>query len=307
MDRLEAMSILVAVVEGGSFTAASRRLDMPLPSVSRKLAELEAHLNARLLTRSTRRLTLTDAGASYVEACRRILEEVGDAERAASGEYAAPKGELVITAPVVFGRLHVVPVVIAFLATYPEINVRMVLSDGNAHLLDEHIDVAVRIGSLPDSSMVATQVGLVRLVVCGSPDYFAHHGVPKTPGDLTQLSCVTFDVLGSAASWVFPAKAEGRERAVPIRSRFSVNTAEAALDVAMAGVGVTRVLSYQAAKGVEEGKLRVVLDHFEPAPTPVSLIHGAKGQLPLKMRSFLDFAAPRLRARLAGRGLSPAL
>jgi DNA-binding transcriptional LysR family regulator len=304
MDRFEAMSILVAVVEGGSFTAASRCLGVPLPTVSRKLSELEAHLNSRLLTRSTRRLALTEAGASYVAACKRILEEVTDAERAASGEHGSPKGELIITAPLVFGRLHVVPVINAFLSAYPDINVRMVLSDRNAHLLDDHIDLAIRIGFLPDSSMVAVPVGHVHLVVCGSPDYFARHGVPKKPSDLTRFSCVTFDVLGSATSWDFATKTDARDRVVPIRSRFSVNTAEAALDAAMAGVGVTRVLSYQAATGIEEGRLQVVLDSFPSTSMPVSFVYCGQRQVPLKMRSFLDFTVPRLRACLADRVLS---
>lgn len=299
MDRLEAMTILLAVVETGSFTAAGRHLAIPLPTVSRKLGELESHLGTRLLNRSTRRLALTETGMAYVAACKRILQEVGDAERKAAGEYVAPKGELFITAPVVFGRLHVVPVVGEFLRTYPDIDVRMVLSDRNAHLLDEHIDVAVRIGALPDSAMIALQVGAVGQVICGSPGYFAEHGIPVTPLDLAKLSCVTFDVLSSTVSWSFAAAGQGEgEHVVPIRSRLSVNTAEAALDAAIAGVGVTRVLSYQAAQPVEEGKLDVVLRAFEPAPIPVSLIHANQGPLPLKLRTFLDFAAPRLRSRL---------
>lgn len=299
MDRLEAMSILVAVVEAGSFTGASRRLKIPLPTVSRKLAELEEHIGTRLLTRSTRRLTLTDAGATYVAACKRILDEIGEAERAAIGEHLAPKGELVITAPIVFGRLHVVPVVSEFLETYPDINIRMALSDRNVHLLEDHIDVAVRIGTLPDSSMVATWVGTVRQVVCGSPDYFASHGVPQKPADLAEMPCVTFDVLGSPMTWTFSDRTKGRTLSVAVRSRLSVNTAEAALAAATAGVGVTRVLSYQAASAVQEGSLRTVLEAFEPEPLPVYLLHGTQGALPLKMRSFLDFAAPRLRGRLA--------
>ena len=159
MDRFEAMNILVSVVETGSFTAAGKRLGVPLPTVSRKLAELEGHLGTRLLARSTRRLDLTDAGAEYVASCRRILEEISDAERKASGEYITPKGELVLTAPVVFGRLHVVPVIAAFLASYPDIDVRLVQSDRNVQLLDDHIDLAVRIGALRDSSMIVVQVG----------------------------------------------------------------------------------------------------------------------------------------------------
>jgi DNA-binding transcriptional LysR family regulator len=301
MDRLEAMSILVAVVEAGSFTGASQSLKIPLPTVSRKLAELEEHIGTRLLTRSTRRLTLTDAGVTYVAACKRILDEIGEAERAAAGEHLVPKGELVITAPIVFGRLHVVPVVGEFLRTYPDINIRMLLSDRNVHLLEDHIDVALRIGTLPDSSMVATRVGTVRQVVCGSPDYFARNGIPQKPVDLVGMACVTFDVLGSPTTWAFTGGAKGRNHTVAVRSRLSVNTAEAALAAATVGVGVTRVLSYQAANAVHEGLLRIVLEAFEPEPLPVYLLHGTQGPLPLKMRSFLDFAVPRLRGRLAAR------
>ncbi len=292
MDRLEAMSILVSVVETGSFTAAGKRLGVPLPTVSRKLAELESHLGTRLLMRSTRRLDLTEAGKDYVEACRRILEEIGDAERKAAGEHVSPKGELVLTAPIVFGRLHIVPVIAAFLGIYPDIDVRLTLSDRNAHLLDEHIDLAVRIGVLHDSSMIATRVGSVRWVVCGSPNYFAAHGIPKKPSDLSTLSCVTFDIMGPTAGWSFNG-GKG-SRTVPVRSRFSVNTAEAALDAAIAGAGITRVLSYQAAKAIQEGLLQVVLEPFEPEPLPVSLLHPAQPLMPQKIRSFIDFAVPLL-------------
>jgi DNA-binding transcriptional LysR family regulator len=298
MDRLEAMSILVAVVEAGSLTGAARRLGLPLPSVSRKLAELEAHLGGtRLLARSTRRLALTDAGADYVVACKRVLEDVDAAERKASGEYASPKGDLVMTAPIVFGRLHVLPVVGAFLAAYPDIDAKLLLTDRNAQLLDDHIDVAVRIGALPDSADIAVRIGTVRWVVCASPEYLATHGKPKTPADLAKRDRVTFDVAGSGASWVFAGKAEDRDASV--RSRLSVNTAEAALDAALQGVGLTRVLSYQAASLIAQGKLQTVLEAFEPEPIPVSLIHLAPQALPLKTRAFIDFAAPRLKARLA--------
>jgi DNA-binding transcriptional LysR family regulator len=254
---------------------------------------LESHLGTRLSNRSTRRLALTDAGSAYVSACKRILEDIGEAERKAAGEYAAPKGELVISAPIVFGRLHVVPIVSEFLSKYPDIDVRMLLSDRNAHLLDDDIDLAVRIGRLHDSSMVATQVGTVRHIVCGSPSYFAANGVPKTPRDLQKLSFITFDVLNPGTSWSFGGK---RGEVMPIRSRLSVNTAEAAIDAGVAGVGVTRVLSYQAARAIEDGKLQVVLGAFEPAPVPVSVIAN-QGLLPLKIRSFLDFAVPLLRTR----------
>jgi DNA-binding transcriptional LysR family regulator len=299
MDRLEAMSILAAAVDTGSFSAASRKLGVPLPTVSRKVAELEKHLKAKLLVRSTRRLALTDAGASYLAASKRILEQVDDAEAAVAGEYSVPRGELTIAAPIVFGRLHVLPVVCDFLARYPDIDVRMALADGNVSLIDDHIDLAVRIGALPDSSMMATRVGAVRRVVCGSPGFFAAHGTPKEPEDLAGLPCVTFASTAASTSWTF-ARGRSRARPVQVRTRLAVNTAEAALDAAIKGIGLTRVLSYQAARAVREGKLRIVLQKFEPAPMPVSLLHGGQDLVALKIRSFLDFAAPRLRKALSG-------
>src|SRR5918996_1410900 len=184
MDRLEAMSILLAVVEAGSLSAAARRRGIPLATVSRKVSDLETHLRTRLLNRSSRRITLTDAGRSYVAACKRLLEEVEEAERSASGEYSAPKGDLTITVPIVFGRLHVLPIVVEFLAAYPEIDARIMLADRVANLLEDRIDLAVRIGELPDSSLVATRVGSIRRIVCGSPAYFAKRGMPSAPGDL---------------------------------------------------------------------------------------------------------------------------
>jgi DNA-binding transcriptional LysR family regulator len=298
MDRLEAMSLLVSVAEAGSLSAASRRLGVPLPTVSRKISDLEAHLRTRLLTRSTRRLALTDAGAAYVAAAKRILDEISEAERAASGEHAALRGDLVITAPMAFGRLHVLPVIAEFLAQWPEIDVRLVLSDRNLHLIDDHVDIAVRIGSLADSALVSTRVGAVRSVVCGSPAYFAGHGVPERPEDLSALTAVTFNPFSSSHNWAFPDPKSKRDLHVQMRSRLAVNTAEAAIDGAAAGLGVTRVFSYQAAQAVLDGRLEVVLAEYEPAPLPVSLIHGHQGLTPLKVRMLLDFAAPRLRARL---------
>jgi DNA-binding transcriptional LysR family regulator len=299
MDRLEAMSILVATVDRGSLSGAGRQLGMPLPTVSRKLAELEARLGARLLVRSTRKLTLTDAGEAYLVACRRILDEVAAAERAAAGEYQAPRGELTVAAPVVFGRLHVLPVVSEFLAQYPEIRVRMALSDRYADLIDEQIDVAVRIGELRDSSLVARRVGAVRQVVCGSPAFLAAHGEPRIPEDLESLPCVVFDSAGWQGAWRFEPPGAASRR-VAIQPRLVVSGAEAALDAAIAGVGMTRVLSYQAAGPVADGRLKVVLADFEGPPAPVSLAHPGLDRLPLKTRAFLDLAAQRLRARLAG-------
>lgn len=295
-DRLDAMTILVAVIEAGSFSAASRRLDIPLATVSRKVVELESHLKTRLILRSTRRLSLTEAGQSYVTACRRILEEVREAERAVSGEYVAPKGELVITAPIVFGRLHVLPVIAEFLKLYPDIDVRLVLSDRTVHLLDDHVDMAVRIGELPDSELVAIRLGAIRRVVCASPAYFAERGTPMSPGDLVAHDCVSFDVLTSVNSWSFAKGKSGIS--VPIHSRLIVNTAEAAIDASIAGVGITRVLYYQIANAIRFGMLDIVLEAFEPPPWPVHLVHAGQGRLPLKLRVFLDFAGQRIKARI---------
>jgi DNA-binding transcriptional LysR family regulator len=297
MDRLESMSTLIAAVDAGSLSAASRKLGMPLATVSRKVSELEAYLGTRLVNRTSRRLTLTDAGRSYVAACQRILEDIGEAERAAAGEYVAPRGSLIITAPIVFGRLHVLPVAIEFLKTYPDIGVRVALADRVVNLHEEDIDLAVRIGELPDSSLVATRVGSIRRVVCGSPAYFAQRGTPRSPDELSIHDCITFDGLTSPDAWKF---AVGRSAvSVAIHSRLIVNTAEAAIDAAVAAVGVTRVLSYQVASALRAGTLVLALRKFEPAPWPVSLVHPGQGLLPLKLRAFLDFAAPRLRARLA--------
>jgi DNA-binding transcriptional LysR family regulator len=293
MDRFEAMSLLLAVTDAGSLSAASRRLGVPLATVSRKISALEAHLGARLLIRSSRNLALTEAGAAYVAACRRILEELGEAERAASGEYRQPKGHLVITAPIVFGRLHVLPVVADFLKTYPEIAIRLTLADRVVNLMEEHIDVAVRIGALPDSALVATKVGAIRRIVCASPDYLASRGTPEIPADLAAHDCIAFEGLTSPVEWRF--RKGKAEMTIPVHSRLVVNTAEAAVDAAIAGLGVTRVLSYQATVARRAGDLAVILERFEPEPSPVSLVHGGQGPLPLKTRAFIDFAVPRLR------------
>jgi DNA-binding transcriptional LysR family regulator len=296
MDRLESMKVLVAAVETGSLSAAGRKLGMPLATVSRKVSELEAHLNARLLNRSTRRLVLTDAGRDYVAACKRILEDLGDAERAAAGEYSTPRGDLIITAPIVFGRLHLVPVAVDFLRAYPEVDVRLAPGDRVVNLLEDQVDLAVRIGELPDSSLIATRIGVIRQVVCASPSYFAEHGVPGTPGELHTHQCITFAALMSAALWAFHVN--GVQHSIPVHSRLVVNTAEAAIDAAVHGAGVTRVLSYQIEQARRAGLLQVVLEDFEPAPVPVSLVFTGQSRLPQKVRAFLDFAAPRLRERI---------
>lgn len=296
-DRLESMSILVAVVESGSFSGAARKLKMPLATVSRKVSDLESHLKSRLLHRSTRQLSLTESGQAYVAACRRILEDVSEAERTASGEYAAPKGELVITAPLLFGRQFVIPVIADFLKTYPDIDVRCVLTDRTLPLLEEHVDLALRIGELPDSSLVASRLGTVRRVVCASPSYFAEKGTPTNPRELVDHACITLEQLASRQVWTFYLGKS--EMAVPVRSRLAVSTADAAIDAAITGVGITRVVSYQIANALREGALQIALKPFEPAPWPVSLVHTGQGILPLKLRAFLDFAGPRLKQSLA--------
>jgi DNA-binding transcriptional LysR family regulator len=300
-DRFESMSILVAVIEAGSFSAAALQLKMPLATVSRKVSALEAHLKTRLLNRTTRQLFLTEAGESYVAACRRILEDVGEAERTVAGEYAAPRGELVITAPITFGRLHVLPVVTEFLKTYPDIDIRMLLTDHVVSLLDEHVDVAVRIAELPDSSLIATRVGHMRTVVCASPAYFAERGKPTNPLDLAAHACITYEQMAHRQVWNFVS---GKSEIVaPVRSRLAVSTAEAAVDAAVASIGITRVNSYQMASALRAGKLEIVLADFEPMPRPISLVHTGKGILPLKLRAFLDFAAPRLKAQVGEAGI----
>jgi DNA-binding transcriptional LysR family regulator len=301
MNRFDAMSILVAVVDAGSFSAAARRLDIPLATVSRKVTELEKHLQSRLLTRSSRKLALTDAGRQYVAACRRILEEVSEAERAAAGEYTTPRGELVVTAPIVFGRMHLLPVAVEFLKSYPQIDVRIVLTDRTANLLDEDVDLGVRIGVLPDSSLMMSRLGSIRRVACASPQYLAARGIPRTPDQLRQHDCISFESVSSSQSWTFAAgKSETR---VPVRSRLVVNTAEAAIDAAIAGLGITHVLSYQIAQAKRAGSLVAVLQQFAPPPWPVNFVYPGARPLPLKLRAFLDFAAPKLKARLAEAGL----
>ncbi len=296
MDRLDAMATLIAAVDGGSLSAASRALGMPLATVSRKVSDLEAHLRTQLVVRTSRKLSLTEAGRAYVAASRRILDEIDDAERAASGEYRAPRGHLVITAPIMFGRLHVEPVVLDFLAAYPDITARLILADHVVNLVDDHVDAAIRVGRLADSSMVATRLGAVTWVACASPHYLEAHGMPQTPASLDDHHCIMFEGLYSTNLWNF---GRGEQAvAVPVRPRFAVNTADAAIAAAIASAGITRVLSYQVHAAVAERRLQIILRDFDPEPLPVHLVHAGQPLLPLKLRAFLDFAAPRLKASL---------
>jgi DNA-binding transcriptional LysR family regulator len=294
MDRIEAMTLLLAVVEAGSFSAAGRQLGIPLATVSRKISDLEIHLKTQLLVRSAKKLDLTDAGRAYIVACKRILEDIAETERATTGEYSAPKGNLVIAAPIVFGRFHVLPIVGDFLKAHPEISVELLLSDRPVHLLEEHIDLAIRIGDLADSSLIGVRVGDVGPVICAAPDYLAAHGTPATPEALETHQCISFERLMTANGWMFSDVTKAK---VPVKPRLRVTTAEAAVDAAIAGLGITQVMSYQVEDAVKSGKLAIILSSFQPRPWPITLIYSKQRAMPQKLRLFLDFAKPRLKVK----------
>lgn len=296
MDRFEAMRTLVAAVDGGSLSAASRSLGVPLPTVSRRVSELEALLGSQLVVRTSCNLQLTEAGTAYVASARRVLEELSEAERAASGEYRAPRGELLVTAPIMFGTLNVAPIVHGFLAAYPEVTVRLILSDWVIDLVESHIDVALRIGHLPDSALMVRRVGEIRWMVCASPDYLTRRGVPRTPADLSEHNCIALEEPQRNREWPFSG-VNGIEQ-ISIGARFSVNTADGVIAGAHAGLGIARVMSYQAAASVRDGTLLPILTEWAPPPIPVRLVYAAHRQQPLKLRAFLDFAAPRLQESL---------
>lgn len=295
-DRLKTMAILVTVADKGSISSGAKALGMPVATVSRRISELETDLNTELVLRSPRGLTLTDTGVAYVAACRRILDDVAEIERGASGEFSAPRGTLTLTAPIVFGRMHVLPVVTEFLQRYPDINVRLQLIDRPVSLSEEHIDMAVRIGPLPDSSLIARNVGEVRRILCASRSYLDTHGRPKAPRDLEGASCIVFDQFLADQAWSF--EAQGKTQRIAVNARLHVNTAEAALDAAEAGLGITRVLSYQAAPGIEAGRLEAILQPWEPEPLPVQFVYEQRALVPQKLRVFIDFAAPRIATSL---------
>ena len=295
MDRFDAIRTLIAAVDGGSLSAASRALGMPLPTVSRKVSELEAHLGTQMVVRTSRKLQLTHAGQAFVQSTRRILDELEEAERAASGEYQSPQGELLVTAPIMFGNVHILPVVLDFLGAYPDVNVRLVLADTVVDLIDNHVDVAARLGRLPDSGLVALRVGAVSWITCASPDYLSRHGTPETPAALADHECLAFEGLQTSRSWTFTSGGD----AIAIRPRLGVNTAEALIEAAGAGLGVARMTSYQAAAALRDGRLVRLLRAYEPEVIPVHLVHTGPPLLPLKLRAFLDFASPRVRAALA--------
>jgi DNA-binding transcriptional LysR family regulator len=296
MDRLESMSVIVAIAEAGSLSSASRKLKTPIATVSRRLSELERHLNAQLFQRSSRRMTLTNAGRSYIEACKRILEQVEDAEREVSGEYRTPTGDLAVTAPWGLGHMHLLPIAVEFLDAYPDIALRLVLTDRVVDTVQENIDVSIRIGNLPDSSKIAARVGSVRVVACASPGYIAAHGRPEKPGDLRDHSCITIDDTAAPRTWTFAAGK--RQIVAPIRSNLTVNDSEAAVEAAIRGAGIARVMSYKMEAARRAGALVVLLEEFEQPPWPLHIIYAERKPMPLKLRAFLNWVTPRLKARL---------
>jgi DNA-binding transcriptional LysR family regulator len=297
MDQLNAMRVFVAVADAGGLSAAGRRLVMPLTTVSRQLKALEEALDARLVTRTTRRLALTEPGRAYLETCRRVLSDLDAAERRLTGEQAEPQGVLALTAPVAFGRRHVLPVVTDFLEDFPRMSVRMFLMDRVVDLVEEGLDLGIRIGHLPDSSLRATQLGTVRYVTCASPSYLAEAGVPATPKDLAGHRCISFNNFSPTERWTFAGR---KPVSVTVDPRLIVNTADAAIDATKAGLGVVRVLSYQADSSLEDDSLRLILEDFEPEAIPVSLIHREDRLPQAKVQSFVGLAVPRLRKRLKG-------
>jgi DNA-binding transcriptional LysR family regulator len=302
MDRLAAINVFVAIAEAGSLSAAGRRLGMPLSTVSRYLAALEDQVGVRLITRTTRDLGLTEPGRHYLDSCRRIVAELEAAELRLAGEHQEPQGELAVTAPVVFGRLHVQPVVVEFLRMFPRVTARLLLVDRTVDLIEEGLDVSVRIGALPDSSLIAARVGSIRHITCASPAYLASRGRPSSPQELRNHDCISFTALSPVERWSF---AGPKPQRVNLHPRLTVNTAEAAIDAAVAGLGITRVLSYQAARPVADGSLRLILENFEPEEMPVNILHREDRLPQAKVESFIAFAVPRLRKALkpsGGRG-----
>lgn len=294
MDQLESMRVFVAVAEVAGFARAARRLGLSPPAVSRAVAALEERLGTQLLRRTTRIVRLTESGARFLADAKRILAELEEAEASAAGAHAEPRGQLSVTGPVLFGRRYVAPLVLEFMGRYPEVSVRLLLLDRIVDLIDEGIDVAVRIAELPDSSLSAVRVGEVRRVVCASPDYLARRGQPRRPAEIAQHDVIAFAPVSMPNDWTFAA-ASGIETLRP-PARLVVNTADVAIAAAVAGHGLARVLSYQIADELRSGALKIVLAEFELPPLPIHLVHAAGRRASARLRAFVDFAAERLRA-----------
>jgi DNA-binding transcriptional LysR family regulator len=300
MDRFRAMQAFVRIVDGGSLSAAARALDVSLPAMVRTLAGLEEHLGTRLLNRTTRRLSLTDAGQQYYERARQILAEVQDAEDLASSARRRPAGTLSLTAPVVYGRLKLLPVLAEYRRRFPDVRVRLLLLDRNVNLIEEGLDLAIRIGDLADSSLVATELARVRRVVFASPSYMRRHGVPRHPRDLARHACLSLSVIAPGDQW--PFRENGRDLAVKLRPAFVANNADAIIGMAQAGAGIGAAFSYQVEPLIARRQLRLVLEEFAPPGVPVSALYPHGRLTAAKVREFLALATAALgeRPRAAG-------
>lgn len=292
MDRFEALSAFVAVADRRGFAAAARSLGMSPPAVTRAVAGLERHLGVTLFHRSTRAVSLTDEGAAFLDRARRILTDLREAEQIAMGGRSVPRGQLYVTAPVLFGRLHVLPVINAMLAQHEGLNARMMLFDRNVRIVEEGIDVAVRIGALADSTLRVVTIGSVRQTIVASPDYLAEHGTPADSADLAGHRCILGSGVRVGSTWPFGAKGE---RAVEVVPRLTINTIDATIAAAEAGLGLANVLSYQSATSISTGQLVEVLADHAPPPMPVSLLYDAGRAAMPAVRAFIE--AMRERAR----------
>lgn len=296
MDRLHELEVFVAVADAGGFAKAGKRLRISPPAVTRAISSLEERLGARLLNRTTRRLNLTEAGLRFLERTKRLLAELEAAQREALGEDAEPTGHLSVTASVTFGRVAAGPISIEFLRAHPRVTVSLLLVDRVVNLIEEGIDVAVRIGQLPDSTLVARRVGEVQRVLVASPGYLARHGEPGSPAELERHAIIELTGLSQNREWRF-ADASRTVR-VALRPRFEVNDAAAAIDAAEAGDGITIALSYMVAQRIADGRLAPLLMRYAPPPVPVQLVHPQSRLVAPKVRSFVDFATPRLQELL---------
>jgi DNA-binding transcriptional LysR family regulator len=294
MDRLQAMTTFVAVVETGGFASAARKLDLSPPVVTRAVAELESRLGLRLLTRTTRIVRVTEAGARYADDCRRILAEIDDAEQAAVGEHQAPKGTLTITAPVMFGQLYVTPLLARYLLQWPQLDASCLFLDRVVNLLEEGVDVAVRIGELPDSSLHAARVGRVRRVLVASPAYAKARGLPAHPRDLTDHGLISAAGLAAQPEWQFGVGEQAFSQRVLPRMRSTSN--EAAITAAIEGLGIARLLSYQVAAQLRSGALVPVLAAYETGELPIHVVHHGGRRATQRVRGFIDLAVEALRA-----------
>lgn len=297
MDRLDQMQVFVAVAEEESFAAAARRLQQSAPAVTRAVAGLESHLGVKLLHRTTRHVRTTDAGQRYLEDARRILAEVASAEEAAAGVNAKPRGVLRVTAPVMFGRSFVMPGIVSYLERYPQMQVDALFLDRTVNLLEEGLDVGVRIGELPDSTLRARPVGSVRRVLVASPAYLARRGLPDSPHALATHTVIASSAGDFSARWRFRF-AQG-EQSVKVRPRLTVASNDAAVEAALEDFGITRLLSYQVAKEVAEGRLVPLLEPFELPPSPIHIIHRSGIRSPAKVRAFIDLMTDHLQTNTA--------